>query len=145
VEEQRAPVWAGFIQPRTILAQVDNTAPFLRTRLVEARGRLVSLGTGAGGFLRILGSATGLADRPLTRDEQLQDYFALCLAAHHATVATFVPTDLDSKIRGLLWRESRDRDVLRSLCDLAFEMHGWSLDGISRRAVVFDGAAPVSG
>jgi hypothetical protein len=37
----------------------------------------------------------------LNREEQLQDYFALCLACHHATVATFVPTDVDTKIRGV--------------------------------------------
>ena len=47
----------------------------------------------------------------LSPEEQLQDYFALCLACHHATVATFVPTDVDTKIRGIVWRESRDPDV----------------------------------
>jgi len=31
------------------------------------------------------------------------DYFALCLASHFSTVATFVPTDVDSKIRGHCW------------------------------------------
>lgn len=31
------------------------------------------------------------------------DYFSLCLASHFATVATFVPTDVDSKIRGHCW------------------------------------------
>ena len=30
-------------------------------------------------------------------------YFSLCLASHFATVATFVPTDVDSKIRGHCW------------------------------------------
>lgn len=30
-------------------------------------------------------------------------YFSLCMASHFATVATFVPTDVDSKIRGHCW------------------------------------------
>lgn len=30
-------------------------------------------------------------------------YFSLCAASHFATVATFVPTDVDSKIRGHCW------------------------------------------
>jgi hypothetical protein len=71
----------------------------------------------------------------LTPEEQLQDYFALCLACHHATVATFVPTDVDTKIRGIVWRESRDPDVLRPMLRLALESRGWTEDGISVRSV----------
>jgi hypothetical protein len=55
----------------------------------------------------------------LNGEEQLQDYFAFCLASHHATVATFVPTDVDTKIRGILWRESRNPNVLRPVLRLA--------------------------
>jgi len=69
----------------------------------------------------------------LTAEDQIQDYFALCVACHHASVATFVPTDVDSKIRGLLWRESRDPDVLRPMLALALEAQKWALDGISTR------------
>jgi len=65
----------------------------------------------------------------------LQDYFALCLACHHATVATFVPTDVDTKIRGITWRESRDPDVLRPMLRLALAARAWTEDGISVRSV----------
>ena len=65
----------------------------------------------------------------------MQDYFALCLACHHATVATFVPTDVDTKIRGIVWRESRDPDVLRPMLRLALASRAWTEDGISVRAV----------
>src|SRR4029077_12880224 len=71
----------------------------------------------------------------LNPEEQLQDYFALCLACHHATVATFVPTDVDTKIRGIVWRESRDADVLRPMLRMALDSRGWTEDGISVRAV----------
>ena len=54
----------------------------------------------------------------LTPGEQLQDYFALCLSCHHATVASFVPTDVDTKIRGIVWRETRDLDILRPMLQL---------------------------
>ncbi len=71
----------------------------------------------------------------LTTEEQLQDYFALCLACHHATVATFVPTDVDTKIRGIVWRESRDPEVLRPMLRLALAARAWTEDGISVRSV----------
>lgn len=39
----------------------------------------------------------------ITTASQRSTYFSLCLASHFATVATFVPTDVDSKIRGHCW------------------------------------------
>src|SRR5262249_10890208 len=70
-----------------------------------------------------------------TPEEQLQDYFAVCLACHHATVATFVPTDVDTKIRGIVWHATRDPDVLRLMLKLALASRGWTENGISVRAV----------
>ncbi|MBC7928243.1 MAG: hypothetical protein H7039_21570 [Bryobacteraceae bacterium] len=98
-------------------------------------GRLVNLGSGPEGFLRVLASWRNVLDIALTREEYLQDYFALCVSCHHATVATFVPTDVDSKIRGLLWREVRDPEVLRPMLRFALEARKWSTDAISRRVV----------
>jgi len=96
---------------------------------------LIDLGRGRDGFLRILASWRNLLDESLTYGEQLQDYFALCLAAHHATVATFVPTDVDTKIRGVLWHESRDPEVLRPMLRLALASRSWTEEGISIRAI----------
>ena len=59
----------------------------------------------------------------------------MCLACHHATVATFVPTDIDTKIRGITWRESRDPDVLRPMLRLALAARSWTEEGISVRNV----------
>jgi hypothetical protein len=97
-------------------------------------GRLIDLGDSPDGFLRILGNWENILRSGLNAGEQLQDYFALCLACHHATVATFVPTDVDTKIRGILWRESRDPDVLRPMLRLALAARKWTEDGISVRA-----------
>lgn len=128
------PAWAHFISPETLISQVQNTAPFLRLPNAEP-GRLIGLGQSPDGFLRILASWQNILAPTLTPDEQLQDYFALCLACHHATVATFVPTDVDTKIRGILWHESRDRDVLRGMLGLALASRSWIEDGISIRAI----------
>ncbi len=128
--------WAQWISPETLMAQVRNTAPFLEARLrVTEPGSLIELGNSSDGFLRILANWQNILRSGLTRDEQLQEYFALCLACHHATVATFVPTDVDTKIRGILWRESRDPEVLRPMLRLSLAARAWTEDGISVRSV----------
>lgn len=129
-------VWSQWIGPETLLSQVRGTAPFLETLLPAAEpGRLIDLGGSPDGFLRILASWENILNPNLSPQEQLQDYFALCLACHHATVATFVPTDVDTKIRGIVWRESRDVDVLQGMLRLALASRGWTEEGISIRSV----------
>jgi hypothetical protein len=131
-----ACAWANWIAPETLLSQVRSTAPFLEERLpAREPARLIDLGNSADGFLRVLASWENLLRAELSHGEQLQDYFALCLACHHATVATFVPTDVDTKIRGIVWRESRDPEVLRPMLRFALQSRGWTEDGISIRAV----------
>ena len=128
--------WAQWIGPETLIAQVHSTAPFLEARLSATEpGRLIELGLTPDGFLRILASWRNILSPNLNPEEQLQDYFAFCLACHHATVATFVPTDVDTKIRGIVWRESRDPDVLRPMLRVALASRAWTEDGISVRAV----------
>lgn len=128
--------WAQWIGPETLISQVRNTAPFLEPRLqITEPGRLITLGHSPDGFLRILASWENILRPELNPEEQLQDYFALCLACHHATVATFVPTDVDTKIRGIAWRESRDPDVLRPMLRLALASRAWTEEGISIRAI----------
>jgi hypothetical protein len=128
--------WDRWIGPETLIAQVRSTAPFLQARLPAAEaGRLIELGLSSDGFLRILANWPNMLRPGLNPEEQLQDYFAFCLACHHATVATFVPTDVDTKIRGIVWHESRDPEVLRPMLRLALASRAWTEDGISIRAV----------
>ncbi len=128
--------WAQWISPETLIAQVSSTAPFLVARFPPAEpGHLIHLGNSPDGFLRILANWRNMLSDKLSYEEQLQSYFALCLACHHATVATFVPTDVDTKIRGIVWRESRDPDVLRPMLRLALASRAWTEDGISVRSV----------
>jgi hypothetical protein len=128
--------WAEWIGPETLMAQVQSTAPFLEARLPAAEStRLVELGDSPDGFLRVLASWRNILGANLSVEEQLQDYFALCLSCHHATVATFVPTDVDTKIRGIVWRASRDPAVLRPMLRFAMAARQWTEEGISIRAV----------
>jgi hypothetical protein len=128
--------WSKWIAPDTLFDQVQNTAPFLEARFPPPEpARLIELGDSSEGFLRVLANWQNILRPTLTAEEQLQDYFALCLACHHATVATFIPTDVDTKIRGILWRESRDADVLRPMLRFALGARQWTEEGISIRAV----------
>jgi hypothetical protein len=128
--------WAKWISPQTLLSQVYNTAPFLKDRMPAAeRGRLIEMGGTPDGFLRILASWENIHRGDLHHSEQLQDYFALCLACHHATVATYVPTDVDTKIRGMTWRETSHAEVLKPMLRLALDARGWTEQGISTRSV----------
>ena len=132
----RRDTWAQWISPETLIGQVRNAAPFLEDRLHTAEpGRPIELGNSSDGFLRILANWQNALRPGLTNEEQLQDYFALSLACHHATVATFIPTDVDTKIRGILWRESRDPEVLRPMLRLALAARAWTEEGISVRSV----------
>jgi hypothetical protein len=128
--------WSHWIGPETLIAQVRSTAPFLSDRLpAREAARLIDLGASPDGFLRVLASWENMLRDGLSHGEQLQDYFAFCLACHHATVATFVPTDVDTKIRGIVWRDTRDVEVLRPMLRFAMASRGWTEEGISIRAV----------
>jgi hypothetical protein len=98
-------------------------------------GRLIDMGGTADGFLRVLASWENIFRPDLHHSEQLQDYFALCLACHHTTVATFVPTDVDTKIRGMAWRETSDVEVLKPMLRFALAARGWTEENISTRSV----------
>lgn len=135
-----------FIPPAMLLDLIWNTAPFLKDRLPDPPpGRLHTLVDHPEGFLAVIAGAHRINEEGLAEEERLLDYFALCLAAHHATVATYVPTDVDSKIRGLLWKETRDPEVLARMVRIALAMRQWSLKGISTRWDEVHHGGPVSG
>ncbi|HYG75835.1 MAG TPA: hypothetical protein VEK08_12595 [Planctomycetota bacterium] len=137
----------GMIGPENLIGLVRNTAPFLFTlkRPLPSTQRLILMGADPLGFVDILQNAGLLqaSDNPTTG--QREDYFALCIAAHHATVATFIPTDVDAKIRGTLWQQREDPMALRRMFDLALQWLKWDISGISTRATELSGVGPVSG
>jgi len=134
--------WEGWIAPGTLWEQVCNTAPYLTAKLRRAGARrLIALDS----FQAVLPDWESILNADLTTEEQLEDYFAVCLSCHYATVAAFVPTDVDTKIRGLIWRKTRDRESLRRMCDFALRAAGWSVDGVSARTIHAGELGAVSG
>lgn len=130
-----------YISPSTLVEWVENTAPFLFGGASPLkRGRLIELD-----FVDILRSVREGYAWPEELNEYVEDYFALCLSAHHATVATFIPTDVDSKIRGLLWKDTKDPEAHRRMFEFALRAMKWPLENVSRRYTEVAGVGPVSG
>jgi hypothetical protein len=66
-------------------------------------------------------------------------YLRFLLAAHYSTVATFVPTDVDARIREHAWT-SLPREHLAQGMDIALEAAAWDIRAVSVRYVEVDGA-----
>ncbi|HTE05004.1 MAG TPA: hypothetical protein VK824_02330 [Planctomycetota bacterium] len=151
-----AGAFGGFIGPRTLVGLVRVAAPWLFESAPEpdekeglrAGARLCDLGDDELGWQRILLAharrpellvATAMPDAA-----SRTDYFALCLAAHWASVATYVPTDVDAKIRHALWFEDQPPEELARMAQLALALSRWDIRGISARwvdAAALPGAA----
>lgn len=135
-EPRSARAIRGFVAPQTLLNEVHNTAPWLPRPSDLPPGDVRAMAGGRLGFLNILAGfgREGVAAQALLDDRTLE-YFGLCLACHHATVATFVPTDVDTKIRGLLWRLIKDPDQLDPMIELTEAFCEWDVASVSRRTV----------
>ena len=132
------------IGPGQLLTWVGNTCPWLIAALPQnlPRTRLAAVATGSEGYRQVLAAGTHLMGaKPTTATRE--DYLLLCLAAHHATVGSYVPTDVDSKIRGELWRRANG-ETLRRRWEAACLARGWSPLGVSTR-VELTGDGPISG
>jgi hypothetical protein len=145
--------FAGFIGPRTLVGLVRGTAPYLFAHhppesappTHASTARLIEHGFDALGWWRILLASDQLAAASEPSSAERADYFALCLAAHFASAATYVPTDVDAKIRHALWFEPLDAIDLRRMHDLALQLAEWDMRGVSARIVDVDGFGPISG
>lgn len=145
--------FGGFIGPKNLVEQVATTAPWLfdGTHPDAARvpahgpGRLIELGAHPLGWWTILRAAERLESAARPTPAQIADYFALACAAHFASVATYVPTDVDAKIRRALWVDQTDRDELSRMVAFARALEQWDVSGVSARIVDVEEHGPVSG
>jgi hypothetical protein len=112
------------ITPLTLLAQVENTAAWA----------LPSDPREPPTWQRALREAKSL-EAAWQDPEHRLDYLRLLLAAHHATVATFVPTDVDTRIRFHAWQEIRGADVLEAAIAIVDETDAWDPRPVSARVV----------
>lgn len=112
----------------------------------KSRDSLAKLSVGKYGWREILLSPSlSPSDNP--SPEERVDYFALCLASHFATVATYVPTDVDSKIRGHCWYDP-DEEVLLKQFEVLKNALDWDIEEVSQRVVWIpsvDDKQPISG
>ncbi len=144
----------GLIGPENLLGLVRNTAPFLfapgppmadAPAAPAGASRLSLLAGDALGWRRILHAGADFAYAEEPGAEERVDYFALCLACHFATVATFIPTDVDAKIRGVLWDAREERPVLRAMADLTLAAARWDVAAVSARMIDCGALGVVSG
>jgi hypothetical protein len=141
----------GLIGPGNLLGLVRNTAPFLFADLPPevqpgpGPVRLSELASHPLGWWRIVAAGTGFAYREEPTGSERVDYFALCFACHVATVATFIPTDVDAKIRGVLWDQRESPGNLRAMAELTLAASAWDTSSVSTRQIRVGGGRPVSG
>lgn len=105
------------ISPSTLIDQIRNTAPFLWSAAPAVP------------YVDFIREVEGRED--LTHFE----YFRLCVSAHWATVATFVPTDVDNQIRHKLWHPGLPIETLRAMAELALAARDWDARPLTTRFV----------
>lgn len=114
------------IAPSLVASQIEGTASWLRAepRAAEANAVLASV------------PALDAAFRADPEREETQlDYLHLLLTAHWATVATFVPTDVDARIRHHAWMAMEDPAMLARGCDRVDTVAKWDASLVSARVV----------
>jgi hypothetical protein len=129
--------FGGFVGPRTLAGLVRQTVPFLfdTPLATPPRARLHELAFDPLGWKAIVQQADRLAPNPAPGAADLTDYFALCLAAHFATVASYVPTDVDTKIRHALWMAQTDSAERERMYEVALASAAWDVRSVSARLI----------
>src|SRR5262245_44155101 len=151
-----AHAFGGFIGPRTLVGLVRSAAPYLfdgtHPRASElpavprdGGARLAPLAFHPLGWWSILLHAGRLPARERPEPADVSDYFALCLAAHWGSVASYVPTDVDAKIRDALWLDQADPGELATMRALTAQLARWDVRGFSARLVDVDEASGEAG
>lgn len=68
--------------------------------------------------------------------EDSVDNYRFQLVCHWATVATYVPTDVDSKIRSKLWKPQLGTEVFRAFAQVIHEARLWPVHEVTRRGTL---------
>jgi hypothetical protein len=126
------PAVKAGIAPQLVLEQVKNTAAWLWE---DPRAAAVT------GVLDRVDEAT----RAQTSGDGAPDYLRHLLAAHFSTVATFVPTDVDARIRHHAWVAIEDHDALATACGVVDEAASWDARLVSARTVDCKAGDPAQG
>ncbi len=137
--------FGGFIGPVNLMGLVRVAAPFLFEGDAIAGAEAVApdlpLHAAAGGelgWLSVLASANRLEGREAPDGSAVVDYFALCVSSHFATAGTYVPTDVDAKIRHALWFDQKDREGFRRMVQVALGLADWNVSKVNARFVALE-------
>jgi hypothetical protein len=131
------------IAPKLLAAQVIGTASWaidIQEPSSIAPGEPASRSTGQGGSPSAIVRDAESIEAKWSLDPLSSNYFALLLAAHHLTVATFVPTDVDARIRHHAWVDA-DADRLARQIELVDAAASWDARAVSARTLA-DPRAP---
>lgn len=120
------------IEPHILLDQVKNTAPFIFSDAFSDIQHHPYVQT-----LRAIESSP-----PPLSETPLPIQMKIALSAHHATVATFTPTDVDIHIRLKLWKSISNPEEHREMVKLVVKSAQWDSRPVSQRWV--DGQAEAS-
>ena len=114
------------IAPELLVSQVESTAPYVFAEEETVPGLFASEP------VRILReSIRGPLPSPPSEHAA---YFRLCLAAHYATCATPVPTDVDNQIRKKLWGTSLPLATALEMGRTVLESRRWDFVPLTSRA-----------
>lgn len=139
----------GNIDPENLIGLVQNSVPYIfkvENQKEESISEIFEKFPEKG-WLYILNSYL-LQDRDsseLTRATKWYEYFLLCLSAHWGSVMTFVPTDVDNKIRIKLWNDTEKRSVFEKMLQAVFLLPQWDMSEVSRRTFKEDEHGNLSG
>ncbi len=137
--QPKKQTFAGFIAPETLLDIVRNTAPFLFDRdVIETTwtygGPARRFELSQIPYWQIVRNSGHIVSVDKPTPEQWVEYFRLCVAAHFSTVATFVPSDVDTKIRNHLWFDRKlPAEALTAMKDIALSTVSWDIRPVSQR------------
>jgi hypothetical protein len=119
----RNPARRRGIAPMLLFAQVEGTARWALEGEVPAQS-----------WRDWLLAAKEIEDR-WQEPESRVEYLRAMLAAHFTTVATFVPTDVDTHIRYHVWQEIESESELEDALAVVDEAARWDPSAVSARVV----------
>ncbi|MEK6579767.1 MAG: hypothetical protein AABZ55_11115 [Bdellovibrionota bacterium] len=111
------------VLPSILLDQIKNTVPFIFDPVFSHDE------------IPFIAQIKALAADPQRQFNHFE-YYKLCLSAHHATVASYVPTDVDNQIRFKLWYPVLPTAVLVQMTEIVLQSRAWNNRPVSARWVV---------
>lgn len=110
--------------PNILIKHVENTAPFLFKGELETTGKQRAYLEKLIYYKKHLDALKNL---------ELDDYFYLCMAAHWATLGTFVPTEVSRQICEELWKHKNINKYIKLMAQVTIESWSWDYEQVTNR------------